>query len=295
MELQQLKYFKTVAQTGKISGAAEALFISAPALSTSIARLEKELGVQLFDRTNNRISLNERGQILLKYTNQIFSSLEQAKSELRQSTLQQGPHISLVSVNSAMWVDLIAAFTSEYPQFTLSCSSITIPALAESGFPAQHNFLLAAESDLPTAYQDKLDSIFLFQAAPMVMLHKDHPLAGEAALDIRAVYNEKIFMPASNHSLYARLQQLFTLHNLPFPTDNHYSYLARQKMVSENIGISFCYNRSGNIAFPNIRCVSLVDSLPPWNTRLYWRKEHPLDEHQRAFCAFTKQFFEALH
>ena len=43
MELIQLKYFKTVAQTGKISDAAQALFISAPALSTSISRLEKEL------------------------------------------------------------------------------------------------------------------------------------------------------------------------------------------------------------------------------------------------------------
>ena len=45
MELQQLKYFKTVATIGKISDAAEALFISAPALSTSISRLEKELGI----------------------------------------------------------------------------------------------------------------------------------------------------------------------------------------------------------------------------------------------------------
>lgn len=63
MELMQLKYFKTVAEAGKISDAAQALFISAPALSTSIARLEKELGVALFDRTNNRIILNRQGQI----------------------------------------------------------------------------------------------------------------------------------------------------------------------------------------------------------------------------------------
>ena len=66
MELQQLKYFKAVAEVGKISDAAESLFISAPALSTSISRLEKELGVQLFDRTNNKISLNIQGQIFLK-------------------------------------------------------------------------------------------------------------------------------------------------------------------------------------------------------------------------------------
>ena len=63
MELQQLKYFKAVAEIGKISDAAEMLFISAPALSTYISRLEKELGFALFDRTNNKIVHNQQGQI----------------------------------------------------------------------------------------------------------------------------------------------------------------------------------------------------------------------------------------
>ena len=89
LELQQLKYFKAVADIGKISEAAEALFISAPALSTSISRLEKELGVQLFDRTNSRITLNAQGLILLRHVNQISDTLEDAKQELQQSLLQQ--------------------------------------------------------------------------------------------------------------------------------------------------------------------------------------------------------------
>lgn len=44
MDIQQLKYFKAVAQHGKISAAADELFLSATALSTSISRLEKEVG-----------------------------------------------------------------------------------------------------------------------------------------------------------------------------------------------------------------------------------------------------------
>lgn len=79
MDLQQLKYFKTVATLGKISEAAESLFISALALSTSISRLEKELGVRLFDRTGNRITLNAQGTIFLKHANQILLNLENAK------------------------------------------------------------------------------------------------------------------------------------------------------------------------------------------------------------------------
>ena len=121
MELIQLKYFKTVASIGKISEAAEALFISPSALSTSISRLEKELGVKLFDRTNNRILLNQQGQTFLKYVNQVFASLEAAKTELRQNALLQGHHVSLTSVLSTQWVDLITAFTQSNPQFTPEC------------------------------------------------------------------------------------------------------------------------------------------------------------------------------
>ncbi|MBR2937807.1 MAG: LysR family transcriptional regulator [Oscillospiraceae bacterium] len=295
MELQQLKYFKTVAAIGKISDAAEALFISAPALSTSISRLEKELGMKLFDRTSNRITLNAQGQILLKYVNQVFANLESAKQELHQSMLHQGPHISLVSINSLMWVNLIASFTAEFSKYTLSCSGTSISELAENGFSSQHNFLLAHECDIPPAYEDKLDSIFLFQAIPTVMLHKDHPLAQKDVLDIRELMNERIFLPMPSASMYVRLQQLFELHNLPFPTDNFNSFQVRQRMVTQNQGVSFFSQHPGYMALPNIRYIPLIDPFGPWNARLYWRKDRPLSDEEKAFRDFATEFYRDLH
>lgn len=52
MKLSQLKQFQTVAQTGNIVEAANALFISQPALTKSIQELENEIGVPLFNREN---------------------------------------------------------------------------------------------------------------------------------------------------------------------------------------------------------------------------------------------------
>lgn len=83
MKLTQLLYFKTVAETGKISLAAKKLYVSAPALSIAIANLEKELGVQLFDRANNRIALNEQGRTYLRHVNQILEDLSQANKEIQ--------------------------------------------------------------------------------------------------------------------------------------------------------------------------------------------------------------------
>ena len=87
MKLSQLQYFKTVAETGKISLAAKKLYVSAPALSIAIANLESELGVKLFDRSNNQIRLNEQGKVYLGYVNKILADLSQA-NQLMQDTKQ---------------------------------------------------------------------------------------------------------------------------------------------------------------------------------------------------------------
>lgn len=295
MELQQLKYFKTVAQIGKISEAAEALFVSAPALSTSISRLEKELGMPLFDRTSNRITLNAQGQIFLKYVNQVFASLDSAKQELRQSVLYHGPHLSLVSLNTLMWVNLIAAFTSEHSQFTLSSSTLSISKLAENGLSPQHNFLLAYDCEIPSAYKEKLSSAFLFRVTPSVMVNKDHPLVKKDKLRIRDLADERLFLPSPNTSMYNRLQQLFQLEGLNFPADYSYSFLIRQKMVAEGSGISFFSQYPGYNPHPNIRYIPLDGPFDSWDTYLYWRKDRPLTESEQIFRDFAVEFCRELH
>ena len=66
MELSQLRYFIAVAKLGNMSKAAETLFVSQPNLSTSISRLEEEVGVPLFERRRGKIALNQNGELLLK-------------------------------------------------------------------------------------------------------------------------------------------------------------------------------------------------------------------------------------
>lgn len=295
MELQQLKYFKTVARIGKISDAAEALFISAPALSTSISRLEKELGVPLFDRTSNRIRLNTQGQIFLKYTNQIFSSLDNAKEELYQSMLREGPHVSIISVNSSMWASPISAFTFRFPSYTLSCTTISLLRLASEGLPPHHTFFLAYESDLPPGYADELDSIFLFRAYPTAMIHKDHPLSERECIDIPTLSKERLFLTEAGSPLHRRLSQLFEFYNLSYPAENSYPPPVRHKMVLDNMGISFYTMYPDNIPFPNIRYIPLADPFQPWNARVYWRKDRPLTQYETEFRDFIVTYYRDLH
>ena len=78
MELLQIKYFRIIAETENISKATQQLFIAQPSLSQTLKRLEDELGVSLFDRKGQKITLNKADRIFLKYCDEITASIENA-------------------------------------------------------------------------------------------------------------------------------------------------------------------------------------------------------------------------
>ena len=292
MELQQLKYFKVVAEKGKISDAAEALFLSTPALSTSISRLEKELGVQLFDRTNNRIILNRQGQIFLRYVNQVFGDLDCAKTELRQSIMHSGQHISVATVASTQWVDMITAFSQEYPGFSLQCTSVTRFELAARGLSAQHSFLLAAEDDIPAFYSDKLESVTLFEDHPVVMVHPDHPIAQREKVDLNDLLGETIFLPMQDFPLYDHLVRLFDNCAIPFPAGNAYSHLATQQLAAKGLGIAFATRHTARSPSLSLQYVPISNDYQPWVSRLYWRKGQVLTRDELIFKNFIQDYYQ---
>jgi len=75
VELSQLEHFKAVAEFNSLSKAAEKLYITPSALSKSIAKLEKELGIPLFAHSKNKIILNDNGKAVLDHVNKLFNEL----------------------------------------------------------------------------------------------------------------------------------------------------------------------------------------------------------------------------
>src|SRR5260370_10722543 len=82
MENFRLKVFRTVADTLNFRQAAEALYLTQPAVTLQIKALEEELGVPLFDRTENRVALTEAGRILLKHAKKVETLTAVARQEL---------------------------------------------------------------------------------------------------------------------------------------------------------------------------------------------------------------------
>lgn len=75
MDLNQLHYFVAVAEAENITKAAKRLFITQPALSRVILRLENELGTSLFDRKGGRLVLNDHGRVFLGHVKPALESI----------------------------------------------------------------------------------------------------------------------------------------------------------------------------------------------------------------------------
>ncbi len=81
--LSLYRIFYTTALTGNISKAAEELFISQPAISKSIKKLEQSMGTTLFTRNSRGVQLTEDGEILFQSVRSAFLTLETAENQLR--------------------------------------------------------------------------------------------------------------------------------------------------------------------------------------------------------------------
>ncbi|MFR3347575.1 MAG: LysR family transcriptional regulator, partial [Christensenellales bacterium] len=76
MKISQLRYFMTVCRYNNITKAAEELYVSQPAISSSIKDLETEFGVKLFYRQNNKLLLTDEGEYFLDKVTDILGAVD---------------------------------------------------------------------------------------------------------------------------------------------------------------------------------------------------------------------------
>ena len=120
MDIHSLTYFKKVAELQHITRASEELHVAQPSLSRTISRLEKELGVQLFERSGKNIILNSYGEILLKHTNRILQELKDIDQEIGDAAGERSRTVTLsLYAASKLLPELVMAFKHEYPSIRL--------------------------------------------------------------------------------------------------------------------------------------------------------------------------------
>lgn len=124
--LLQYRIFYHVARSGNISRASNELYISQPAISKAIKKLEASLSVSLFHRSSRGVTLTEEGKLLFTHVERAFSSLSQGEELLRQRLELGIGHLTIgVSATLCKYVLLpyLKTFIKEYPHIQISILS----------------------------------------------------------------------------------------------------------------------------------------------------------------------------
>ncbi len=195
MELRQLKYFITSADTLNFTEAARQCFITQSTLSQQIKQLETELGVQLFERIGKRVFLTETGRDFLPYARQTVADADYGvqrikdMEEIKTGRLCIGTTFGL----SALITDAIARFSEQYPEVHLEVRFLKQDELIEAVRERKVDFALTFEmmekDDLLTEQPVKTYHL-------CAIVSDQNPLAQQATVSLRQLADYNICTPA---------------------------------------------------------------------------------------------------
>ena len=116
MDLRQLEYFREIADTGSINEAARRLNMSQPPLSYQLRLLEEELGVRLFERSSQGVTLTEAGTLLYSRAGELLSYADSTKQEVERFGRRRILRLGLTSSTVTPMIPFIAEYARRNPE-----------------------------------------------------------------------------------------------------------------------------------------------------------------------------------
>ena len=124
IQLSQLKYLIALVNTRSFSEAADLCYVSQPAISMAISKLEEDLGIVLIDRKSNPIMLTEKGEVVVSQVQKIledFAMLEKITAELQDLEPQGALTVGVIPTLAPYLIPLfMKRFSEDYPNIQLS-------------------------------------------------------------------------------------------------------------------------------------------------------------------------------
>ena len=176
-ERRYLQYLTAIADEGTLSAAAEKLHVTQPALTRSIQRLEQEIGLKLFDRTKNRVTLNEAGEYTVECARNVLDSVAQMEARL-ESYRRSLTTLTVGSCAPGPFFPLIPRLTALYQDMAISSVLQSEEELKEGMLKGTFQLIVLTH---PWEEKGILSRAYVRETL-MVSLPNHHPLASRKQL-----------------------------------------------------------------------------------------------------------------
>ncbi len=290
MTLHRLRIFVEVAENGSMSTTARKLFITQASISQSIAEIEREYSIRLFERYSKKLYLTPIGQQLLLYAKQLLNSEKMIDDFLLQSSRKKTLRIGAsLSIGASILSDLISQMKTSNPDvqnyITVARNTLIQEKLLDSELDIALGDSAPQNSDIicTPIMRDNL----------VLICGKDHPFWGRKSVCLQELSQEKLVVRDNSNNSVTRLELLLSQQDIPYQitwvcADND----ASKKAVQNGHGISTISERliRDEVAQNKLWPVEILDADMSRTFNLMYHKDKYLTDYMRSFMELAANF-----
>jgi LysR family hydrogen peroxide-inducible transcriptional activator len=288
MELDQLRSFLAVAQVRSFTRAANLVHLSQPAISRQIARLEKELGVPLFERYGRRVETTPDGKLLLPLAKTIVARADDAARLIKEHAGMTASRVSLGSTGTVfahLLSPILAPFIKAYPRVQLDLVEMEDALLEDA--------VLNGELDCAviTAWgSTRAAVVHLLTEDIYLVVPADHPLTSRASVALRELADESILLPGYSLNMSNLLTDACRQAGFEPRVRYRANYPELGKaLMREGLGVALMPRTFLTpITLEELVVIPLEERLTR-DLNLIYSREHPLSAAARALLAHVRE------
>ncbi len=213
--LKPLRAFCQTVRLGSVSRAAEALFVSQPAISQQLQALERELGVGLFERSGRRLIPSREGQVLFEMAQPLVEDLDGLEARFRDKVSGLDAGELNIAANSSTILYLLPRIIERFRQVHPDVRLTLHNAISADGTDLLRedaaDLAVGSMTDVPA----DLSYAPAYRFEQMLITPRDHPLAS-GELSLEAISRCPLVLPPKRQITYRLVDQVFQRHRLPY-------------------------------------------------------------------------------
>jgi len=295
LSLRQLRYFVAAAETGQVSRAAIELNISQSAVTGAIKQLELQLGMPLFDRHPNGVTLTFEGSRFLQHARNIVASVDEA---LRLKSVAAHNVSGVIRVGVTYTVagyflpQHYARFARSYPGVKIELSEAQRPEIEDKLLDGKLDIAVILTANIENRVA--LEHETLIRSRRRLWLPFDHPLTRAPEVHLEDIAPEpyvQLTVDEAHQTTEKYWEQSPYRPNIILRTS---SVEAVRSMVANGTGITVLSDmvyRPWSLEGQRIETRTVDDPVPPMDVGLAWNRTADLSPAARAFHDFLSQTF----
>lgn len=295
MTLQEIRYFCVTAEVLHYTKAANLLYISQPSLSYAIGKLEKDLGVPLFEKHGKQVSLSKYGEAFLPFAQSVLRELSEGMNRLNELKQPAAGIVNLGYIYSVSF-SVLPEFVNKFydyqgsHQIGFRFQQGMAGELLEQLFNGSLDILIAGMTDQPDI--ESIEFLPIYRQELFLAVPPNHPLASSTSVSLGDLAGESFISINHDTVIYHQLEDRFKkadiAPNTVFEADEYSSIAAS---VATGAGVAIMPILPILETF-NVKMIPFSDTNMSRRVCLIRNKSKEMSEPLRDIWAFAEQLRE---